>query len=76
MRCQSIVVSVTAATWVIKLFLCSTQLSTKFFLLINVKMPTIFLLINVKMPTIAGIIKRLFFRLRLAYIVIFPAHKC
>ena len=26
---------------VIKLFLCSTQLSMKFFLLINVKMPTI-----------------------------------
>ena len=26
---------------VIKLFSCSTQLSTKFFLLINVKMPTI-----------------------------------
>ena len=26
---------------VIKLFLCSTQLSTKFILLINVKMPTI-----------------------------------
>ena len=26
---------------VIKLFSCSTQLSTKFFLLINIKMPTI-----------------------------------
>ena len=31
------------ATWpeVVKLFSCSTQLSTKFILLINVKMPTI-----------------------------------
>ena len=28
-------------TEVIKVFLCSTQLSTKFILLINVKMPTI-----------------------------------
>ena len=27
--------------WVIKLFSCSTQLSTKFIVLINVKMPTI-----------------------------------
>ena len=44
---------------VIKLFSCSTQLSTKFILLINVKMPTIVgivLLKNVKMPTIIGII--------------------
>ena len=37
---------------VIKLFPGSTQLSTKFILLINVKI----LLINVKMPTIVGII--------------------
>ena len=49
---------------------CSTQLSKKFLLLINVKMPTvvgilafmsrkimkIFLLINVKMPTTVGIL--------------------
>ena len=52
---------------VIKLFSCSTQLSTKFILLINVKMPTIvgiltiisrinIMLINVKMPTIVGIL--------------------
>ena len=56
---------------VIKLFSCSTQLSMKFFLLINVKMPTnvgiltfmsrknsmkFFLLINVKMPTNVGIL--------------------
>ena len=39
---------------VIKLFSCSTQLSMKFYLLINVKMPT--MLINVKMPTIVGIL--------------------
>ena len=37
---------------VIKLFSCSTQLSMKFFLLINVKMPTPF----VKMPTTVGIL--------------------
>ena len=46
---------------VIKLFPCSTQLSTRFILLVNVKMPTIggtkfTLLINVKMPTIVGIL--------------------
>ena len=46
---------------VIKLFSCSTQLRMKFFLLINVKMPTIvgiltFMSINVKMPTIVGIL--------------------
>ena len=35
---------------VIKLFSCSTQLSAKFILLINV------MLINVKMPTIVGIL--------------------
>ena len=47
----------------IKLFSCSAQLSTKFILLINVKMPGILsfksmisLLINVKMPTIDGIL--------------------
>ena len=40
---------------VIKLFSCLTQLSMKFFLLINVKMQQ-FLLINVKMPTIVGIL--------------------
>ena len=38
---------------VIKLFSCSTQLSMKFFLLINVEIPT--MLINVEMPTIVGI---------------------
>ena len=32
---------VTSGSEVIKLFLCSTELSMKFFLLINVKMPTI-----------------------------------
>ena len=32
----------------------SIKLSMKFFLFLNVKMPTIFLLINVKMPTIVG----------------------
>ena len=37
---------------VIKNISCSIQLSMKFFLLINVKMPTI----NVKMPTIVGIL--------------------
>ena len=55
---------------VIKLFSCSTQLSMKFILLINVKMPTIvgisifismintefILLINAKMSTIVGIL--------------------
>ena len=41
---------------VIKLFLCSAQLSTKFILLINVKMPTIVGILNVKMPTIVGIL--------------------
>ena len=53
---------------VIKLFSCPTQLNMKFFLLLNVKMPTvvgiltftsmkkIFFLINVKMPTIVGIL--------------------
>ena len=35
------VVSSTPGLEVIKLFSCSTQLSMKFFLLINVKMPTI-----------------------------------
>ena len=54
---------------VIKLFSCSTQLSMKFSLLINMKMPTIVgififisreifkfsLLINMKMPTLVGI---------------------
>ena len=47
---------------VIKLFSCSTQLSMKISLLINMKMPTIVgmkmkisLLINMKMPTIVGI---------------------
>ena len=43
-----------------KLFPCSTQLNTKFILLINVKMQTIVgiltLLINVKMQTIVGIL--------------------
>ena len=51
-----------------KLFLCSTQLSTKFQLLIKTKIPTkkflalscsdvvFIMLINVKMPTIAGIL--------------------
>ena len=53
---------------VIKLFSCSTQLSTKFQLLIKTKIPTnvevfalslsdvFILLINVKMPTIVGIL--------------------
>ena len=50
---------------VIKLFSCSTQLSTKFQLLINTKIPFLALrlsnvvfimLINVKMPTIVGIL--------------------
>ena len=48
---------------VIKLFLCSTQQSIKFLMLINVKMPTIvdiltfiIMLINVKVPTIVGIL--------------------
>ena len=53
---------------VIKLFSCSTQLSTKFQLLIKTKIPTtekflalslsdfvFIMLINVKMPTIVGI---------------------
>ena len=54
-------------TWpeVIKLFSCSTQLSTKFQLLIKTKIPKseevsqmwyLSLLINVKMPTIVGIL--------------------
>ena len=54
---------------VIKLFSCSTQLSTKFQLLIKTKIPTnkevsclslsdvvFIMLINVKMPTIVGIL--------------------
>ena len=54
---------------VIKLFSCSTQLSTKFQLLIGTKIPTnkevscfnlsdvvFIMLINVKMPTIVGIL--------------------
>ena len=54
---------------VIKLLSCSTELSTKFQLLIKAKVPTnkevscfkslkccIFMLINVKMPTIVGIL--------------------
>ena len=54
---------------VIKLFSCSTQMSTKFQLLINTKIPTnedvsalslsdvvFIMLINVKMPTIFGIL--------------------
>ena len=57
-------------TEVIKLFSCSTQLSTKFQLLIKTKIPTneevfcklslsdvvLIMLINVKMPTIVGIL--------------------
>ena len=39
---------------VIKLFPCSTQLSTTFILIINVKMPTIVGI--VKMPTIVDIL--------------------
>ena len=54
---------------VIKLFSCSTELSTKFHLLINTKYPqtkkllalslsnvVFIMLINVKMPTIVGIL--------------------
>ena len=53
---------------VIKLFSCSTQLSTKFQLLIKTKIPTndeffalslsdvVFIMLNVKMPTIVGIL--------------------
>ena len=55
---------------IIKLFSCSTQLSTKFQLLIKTKIPTnkevsclkslryvvFIMLINVKMPTIVGIL--------------------
>ena len=53
---------------VIKLFSCSTQLSTKFQLLVKTKIPTkkflalslfdvaFIMLINVKMPTIVGIL--------------------
>ena len=48
---------------VIKLFSCSTQLSMKIFLLINVKMPTVVGILtfmswknNVKIPTIVGIL--------------------
>ena len=37
-------------------FLCSTQLSTKFILLMNVKMLTIYPAHNVKMSTIVGIL--------------------
>ena len=50
---------------IIKLFSCSTQLSSKFQLLIKTKIPTneeissevvLIMLINVKMPTIVGIL--------------------
>ena len=37
----SVVIEAKSGPEVIKLFSCSTQLSMKFFLLINVKMPTI-----------------------------------